>query len=139
MCLVSSDKIPIAGIPLYLEFTLIDTNTCEPLTNAAIGQSKPNVNHDASLYLIFSLFEDIWSCNATGEYGGFISTDTNNYDTSLYNGLITHLGDTNDQGSVIRDTQTVLRGQQITDGEGIVEFATLGKLDLFIPSPHGRT
>jgi hypothetical protein len=78
-------------------------------------------------------YSDIWSCNATGEYGGFISTDTNDYDTSLYNGLIEHLGDTNDGGSVIKDTQTRLRGQQITDDDGIVQFTTLGEPVASVP------
>ncbi|KAF8307285.1 aromatic compound dioxygenase [Clavulina sp. PMI_390] len=92
------------GIPFYLEFSLIDTNTCAPLVNAAI---------------------DIWSCNSTGEYAGFISTDTAPYNTSEYSGDIQHVGDKNDAGSTITDNQTFLRGQQLTDADGNVKFTTL--------------
>ncbi|KAG8947412.1 hypothetical protein FRC04_010732 [Tulasnella sp. 424] len=92
------------GLPFYAEFELFNINDCGPLANAAI---------------------DIWSCNATGEYGGFVSTDPSTYDTSLYNGELAHLGDKNDAGSTITDTKTALRGQQLTDENGIAQFTTL--------------
>ncbi|KAG9043009.1 hypothetical protein FS837_010139 [Tulasnella sp. UAMH 9824] len=92
------------GLPFYAEFSLFNINDCEPLANAAI---------------------DIWSCNATGEYGGFVSTDPSTYDTSLYNGELVHLGDQNEAGSTITDTKTSLRGQQLTDENGIAQFTTL--------------
>ncbi|KAF8317992.1 aromatic compound dioxygenase [Clavulina sp. PMI_390] len=92
------------GIPFYLEFSLIDTNTCEPLVGAAI---------------------DIWSCNATGEYAGFISSDSAPYNTSEYSGDIQHVGDQNDAGSTITDGKTFLRGQQLTDENGTVKFTSL--------------
>ncbi|KAF8299301.1 aromatic compound dioxygenase [Clavulina sp. PMI_390] len=92
------------GIPFYLEFSLIDTNTCAPLVNAAV---------------------DIWSCNSTGEYAGFISSDTAPYNTSLYSGDVQHVGDKNDAGSTITDNKTFLRGQQLTDSSGNAKFTTL--------------
>ncbi|KAG8933411.1 hypothetical protein FRC01_009407 [Tulasnella sp. 417] len=98
--LVDNEK----GLPFYAEFSLFNINDCAPLANAAI---------------------DIWSCNATGEYGGFVSTDSSNYDTSLYNGQLVHLGDENETGSTITDTKTSLRGQQLTDADGIAQFTTL--------------
>ncbi|KAG8947410.1 hypothetical protein FRC04_010730 [Tulasnella sp. 424] len=92
------------GLPFYAEFELFSINDCGPLANAAI---------------------DIWSCNATGEYSGFVSSDPSTYDTSLYNGELAHLGDKNDAGSTITDTKTALRGQQLTDENGIAQFTTL--------------
>lgn len=68
---------------------------------------------------------DIWSCNSTGEYGGFVSTDKAPYDTTKYNGLIQHVGDKNDAGSTITDSLTRLRGQQLTNSNGIAQFTTL--------------
>ncbi|KAA8643377.1 hypothetical protein EYZ11_003425 [Aspergillus tanneri] len=41
-----------AGVPLYLDFQIIDTSTCDPLPN---------------IYL------DIWHCNATGVYSGVLA------------------------------------------------------------------
>ncbi|KAG9015993.1 hypothetical protein FRB90_003913 [Tulasnella sp. 427] len=93
------------GLPFYAEFALYNIDDCEPLSNAAI---------------------DIWSCNATGEYSGFVSTDaTTGYDTSVYNGELAHLGDENETGSTITDAKTALRGQQLTDENGIAQFTTL--------------
>lgn len=72
---------------------------------------------------------DIWSCNSTGEYGGFVTTDKAPYDTTKYNGLIQHVGDKNDAGVTITDSLTRLRGQQLTNSNGIAQFTTLGQLD----------
>lgn len=69
---------------------------------------------------------DIWSCNSTGEYGGFVTTDKAPYDSTKYNGLIQHVGDKNDAGVTITDSLTRLRGQQLTNSNGIAQFTTLG-------------
>ncbi|KAF9055506.1 aromatic compound dioxygenase [Hymenopellis radicata] len=61
-----------AGVPIYVDVQLIDTNTCEPV---------PDV------------FMDFWHCNATGVYAGVIasgngdSSDTTNLDNTFLRGL----------------------------------------------------
>ncbi|KAJ5980550.1 hypothetical protein N7481_007848 [Penicillium waksmanii] len=60
------------GVPLYMDFQLIDTNTCEPLPN---------------------IYTDIWYCNATGVYSGISasgngdSSDTSNLDATFLRGI----------------------------------------------------
>lgn len=68
---------------------------------------------------------DIWSCNSTGEYAGYISGDDSDTSNGTYNGELAQVGDSNDIGSVITDTKTFLRGQQLTNDEGVVQFTTL--------------
>jgi protocatechuate 3,4-dioxygenase beta subunit len=66
------------GVPLALALTVIDSNTCEPIRDAAL---------------------DIWHCDALGVYSGEPS-----------------------EGS---EGETFLRGIQLTDGNGLAEFATI--------------
>lgn len=66
------------GVPLALALTVIDSNTCEPIRDAAV---------------------DIWHCDALGVYSGEPS-----------------------EGS---EGETYLRGIQLTDGNGLAEFATI--------------
>ncbi|EJT99320.1 aromatic compound dioxygenase [Dacryopinax primogenitus] len=116
--LIRSDVVENqTGVPFYIEFSVIDINTCEPLVGAAV---------------------DIWSCNATGDYSGFsesaatstgpvgnnssASTDTSN---EPFSGELLHVGDQNDAGSTILDSETFLRGMQITDGDGNAYFTTI--------------
>ncbi|KAF9887934.1 hypothetical protein FE257_009456 [Aspergillus nanangensis] len=61
-----------AGVPLYLDIQMIDTNTCEPVPQ---------------IYL------DFWHCNATGVYSGVVangngdSSDETNLDATWLRGL----------------------------------------------------
>ena len=66
------------GVPLALALTVVDSDTCEPIRDAAI---------------------DIWHCDALGVYSGEPS-----------------------EGS---EGETYLRGIQLTDGNGLAEFATI--------------
>jgi protocatechuate 3,4-dioxygenase beta subunit len=66
------------GVPLALALTVIDSDTCEPVRDAAV---------------------DIWHCDALGVYSGEPSEGS--------------------QG------ETYLRGIQLTDGNGLAEFATI--------------
>ncbi len=67
-----------SGVPLAIALTVVDSDTCEPIRDAAV---------------------DIWHCDALGVYSGEA------------------LG-----GS---DGETYLRGIQLTDGDGLAEFATI--------------
>jgi protocatechuate 3,4-dioxygenase beta subunit len=66
------------GVPLALALTVVDSDTCEPIRDAAV---------------------DIWHCDALGVYSGESS-----------------------EGS---EGETYLRGIQLTDGNGLAEFATI--------------
>jgi protocatechuate 3,4-dioxygenase beta subunit len=66
------------GVPLALAVTVVDSNTCEPIRNAAV---------------------DIWHCDALGVYSG--------------------------EPSESSEGETYLRGIQLTDGNGLAEFATI--------------
>lgn len=76
------------GIPLDLTFTIRDTKTCEPLPNVIV---------------------DIWHCNATGFYSGFLSAG-NGYGTSR---------------GIPTDGSRFLRGIQTTNENGEVKFKTI--------------
>jgi protocatechuate 3,4-dioxygenase beta subunit len=67
-----------SGVPLALAVTVVDSNTCKPIRDAAV---------------------DIWHCDAHGVYSGEPS-----------------------EGS---EGETYLRGIQLTDGNGLAEFATI--------------
>jgi protocatechuate 3,4-dioxygenase beta subunit len=66
------------GVPLALALTVVDSDTCEPIRDAAV---------------------DIWHCDALGVYSG--------------------------EPSVGSEGETYLRGIQLTDGNGLAEFATI--------------
>jgi protocatechuate 3,4-dioxygenase beta subunit len=66
------------GVPLALALTVVDSDSCEPIRDAAV---------------------DIWHCDALGVYSGEPS-----------------------EGS---EGETYLRGIQLTDGNGLAEFATI--------------
>lgn len=66
------------GVPLALALTVVDSDTCEPIRDAAV---------------------DIWHCDALGVYSGEPS-----------------------EGS---EGETYLRGIQLTNGNGLAEFATI--------------
>jgi protocatechuate 3,4-dioxygenase beta subunit len=66
------------GVPLALALTVVDSDACEPIRDAAV---------------------DIWHCDALGAYSG------ESWDGS--------------------EGETYLRGIQLTDGNGLAEFATI--------------
>lgn len=66
------------GVPLALALTVVDSDTCQPIRDAAV---------------------DVWHCDALGVYSGEPS-----------------------EGS---EGETYLRGIQLTDGNGLAEFATI--------------
>ncbi|KAF2642200.1 aromatic compound dioxygenase [Massarina eburnea CBS 473.64] len=82
------------GIDLYFDVGVLDLNTCEPLSGAALT---------------------IWACNATGSYSSYTGIDP---DTSeLLDGWEKRADGTTDE-------ETFLRGIQLTDSNGMVEFLT---------------
>jgi protocatechuate 3,4-dioxygenase beta subunit len=66
------------GVPLALALSVVDSDTCEPIRDAAV---------------------DIWHCDALGVYSG--------------------------ESLVGSEGETYLRGIQLTDGNGLAEFATI--------------
>ncbi|KAH7120385.1 Intradiol ring-cleavage dioxygenase [Dactylonectria estremocensis] len=82
------------GIDFYFDIGVIDVETCEPLEGTALT---------------------IWNCNATGSYSSFTGIDP---DTSeLLDGYTKKSDGTT-------DNETFLRGIQVTDSEGMIEFLT---------------
>ncbi|KAI0008830.1 Intradiol ring-cleavage dioxygenase [Xylariaceae sp. FL0662B] len=82
------------GVDIYMDIGLIDVDTCEPLSGAALT---------------------IWNCNASGFYSGF--TGVNPDTVELLDGWTKR-----DDGTT--DDETFLRGVQISDQNGMVEFLT---------------
>lgn len=82
------------GIDFYLDIGVIDIETCEPLPHVALT---------------------IWNCNATGSYSSFTGIDPDT--AELLDGWSKRTDGTTDD-------ETFLRGIQVTDDNGIVEFLT---------------
>lgn len=76
------------GIPLDLTFLIRDSKTCDLLPNIIV---------------------DIWQCNATGFYSGFLS-EGNGFNTSR---------------GIPTDESRFLRGIQTSDANGEVKFRTI--------------
>ncbi|KAI8258104.1 hypothetical protein K4K58_003541 [Colletotrichum sp. SAR11_239] len=82
------------GIDFYFDIGVMDINTCEPLEGASAS---------------------IWHCNATGSYASFTGIDP---DTSeLLDGWEKRSDGTTDD-------ETFLRGVQVSDSNGMIEFLT---------------
>ncbi len=114
------------GLPLLLRTTLVDTATCVPLAGAAL---------------------DIWHCNALGEYSGYTSLgiggDDNGKKTAAFGAAPTpgaarpgkpgpppkgkSPGGAGAGGGHTKPTDklTFLRGVQLSDSDGVVEFQTI--------------
>ncbi|KAI1865989.1 uncharacterized protein JN550_007967 [Neoarthrinium moseri] len=75
------------GVPLYMDIQVIDSSTCEPMTDVAI---------------------DYWHANATGVYSGVIAPANGNGESDPDN-----------------INTTFLRGVQITDNVGAVQFQSI--------------
>ncbi|KAJ4353828.1 uncharacterized protein N0V89_005558 [Didymosphaeria variabile] len=82
------------GIDFYLDIGVLDLNTCEPLSGAALT---------------------IWNCNATGFYSSYTGINPNTVE--LLDGATKRPDGTTDD-------ETFLRGIQITDSNGMVEYLT---------------
>ncbi|MFV2118553.1 intradiol ring-cleavage dioxygenase [Streptomyces sp. Act-28] len=100
------------GIPLTLRLKVIDAGTCEPLANAAV---------------------DVWHCDALGLYSGYESMSTGGGGgggtppTGAPTGMPT--GEPPAGGGGVHEEPTdgkrYLRGTQMTDRKGYVEFTTI--------------
>lgn len=82
------------GLDFYLDMGVIDIETCEPLVGTALT---------------------IWNCNATGSYSSFTGIDPDT--AELLDGWTKRTDGTTDD-------ETFLRGIQVTDDNGVVEFFT---------------
>jgi protocatechuate 3,4-dioxygenase beta subunit len=87
------------GTPLRLAIRVRDAKSCEPLENAVV---------------------DIWHCDALGIYSGFESAST-----GAGGGGSGSSGAPGSAGSGPTDDETYLRGAQVTNAGGIVEFKTI--------------
>ncbi|KZM27470.1 uncharacterized protein EKO05_0007595 [Ascochyta rabiei] len=89
-----------AGIPLYLDIGVLDTNTCEPAPDVLL---------------------DLWHCNATGSYSSFESLSPNiPFLELLKDRNITNITDLD----LHTDDSTWLRGMWPTDANGVSELVT---------------
>ncbi|KAJ0119064.1 hypothetical protein J7T55_013299 [Diaporthe amygdali] len=81
-----TNEAGVAGIPFVADIQFINVDTCEPLVD---------------------VWADVWSCNATGVYGGVQSSMNGNPSdaTNLNN--------------------TALRGIQKSDSDGVVQFSSI--------------
>ncbi|KAL1629243.1 hypothetical protein SLS56_005466 [Neofusicoccum ribis] len=82
------------GLDLYLDIGILDIETCEPLSGAAVT---------------------IWNCNATGSYASYTGIDPET--AELLDGWSKRTDGTTDD-------ETFLRGIQKSDSEGMIEFLT---------------
>lgn len=78
-----------------MDIGVLNMDTCEPLTGAALT---------------------IWNCNATGFYSSYTGINPNTVE--LLDGWTTRTDGTTDD-------ETFLRGIQLTDSEGMAEFLTI--------------
>jgi protocatechuate 3,4-dioxygenase beta subunit len=104
------------GVPLQLRVALVDTNRCEPLEAAAV---------------------DIWHCDATGVYSGFTANGGGDDGGRGFGppsggrggpgreGPGGPGGRGGGRGPGAPDETRFLRGIQITNRQGIAEFATI--------------
>lgn len=89
------------GAPLKLTMTAVDTDGCTPLKNAAI---------------------DIWHCDALGDYSGVNNAGGPGGGGGGRNGRNRSPGNQSSSGST---SGTFLRGTQVTNDQGVVEFLTI--------------
>lgn len=88
------------GVPLYLDIGVLDTNTCEPMSDVLV---------------------DLWHCNSTGSYSSFDAYSPDipfaelvaSLNKTIGSGLDLHTGDS-----------TWLRGMWPTDANGMIEMKT---------------
>ncbi len=90
-----------AGVPLHLAVRVQDADTCEPISNAVV---------------------DVWHCDAVGVYSGFEAASR-----SAGGGPPggPPVGGDGRPGATVTDDETFLRGAQVTNPDGVVEFTTV--------------
>jgi protocatechuate 3,4-dioxygenase beta subunit len=88
-----------AGVPLYLDIGVLDTNTCSPVEGVLV---------------------DLWHCNATGSYSSFEALSANTPFEELLTQLNKTIGDDLHTGNT-----TFLRGMWPTDANGMMEMKTI--------------
>jgi protocatechuate 3,4-dioxygenase beta subunit len=85
-----------AGVPLYLDIGVLDTNTCESLEGVLI---------------------DLWHCNSTGSYSSFEALSPN----TPFEELLTELNITDiAHADLHTGNTTFLRGMWPTDTNGMM-------------------
>ncbi len=89
------------GVPLKLRLTVVDATRCVPLENAAL---------------------DIWHCDAMGVYSGFTANSPDGPPHGLGG---PPPGPPPGMRNRKHDGTTFLRGVQLTDRSGVVEFSTI--------------
>ncbi|KAK0219143.1 aromatic compound dioxygenase [Armillaria fumosa] len=92
-----------SGIQLVLDIGVLDTTTCEPLSNA---------------------FVEIWAANATGFYGSYGST-SGGPPVERRQGPGSPVGGAGGGSQVMARNETFLRGGLATDDAGITELITI--------------
>jgi protocatechuate 3,4-dioxygenase beta subunit len=103
------------GVPLTLRIALVDSKRCAPLANAAL---------------------DIWHCDASGVYSGFTANSPDGFGgppgrgpggPGGPGGPPPNFGPGGGGPPPMRqtDTKRFLRGVQVTNDQGVVEFATV--------------
>ncbi len=90
------------GLPLRLQIALVDSKSCAPLPSAAL---------------------DIWHCDASGVYSGFTASSPDG--PPPFRGRGGPSGPGGPPPMRQTDATRFLRGVQVTDKKGMVEFATL--------------
>jgi protocatechuate 3,4-dioxygenase beta subunit len=90
-----------AGVPLYLDIGVLDTNTCEPLEGVLV---------------------DLWHCNSTGSYSSFEALSPN----TPFAELLQELNITDVMHADLHTgNSTFLRGMWPTDANGMMEMRTI--------------
>lgn len=92
------------GVPLRLRIRVVDVTTCKPVKGVAV---------------------DIWHCDAGGVYSGYTSSKPDGFGgPSPTEGRPDH-GPGEPPAIQPTDKETFLRGIQLTDADGLVEFQTI--------------
>ena len=84
------------GTDLKLKFKVVNANGCQPMSGVAV---------------------DIWSCDASGHYSGYANNDPNQFPFSVATSNNAHVP--------ANSPERFLRGRQVTDNDGFVEFLTI--------------
>ena len=88
------------GLPLKLDIEVVQMPDCSPVEGATI---------------------EIWSCDAAGFYSGYADVPVRKpFDT-----LVTVIKDSKNGSIAPSDSETFLRGGQISDATGLVKFETI--------------
>lgn len=96
---ITEDRI---GIPLHIRLALVDAMTCQPITSAVV---------------------EIWHCDAAGRYSGYPEDSARDFGKSLkFTGIKGMLGEAH---VAPINTKRYLRGAQISNADGVVDFVSI--------------